>query len=172
MIDFAPRGLYPTCTGARSRVPWCLQTARASACRAFSWEYIARPEDTARLRSCSHIPYLELDATTSSFNNHTALTDFRRFFLHVSDDHYSCFLATLHTRHVCTLADATTRNQAKRLAGRPGCQLFCVQRRQRRKPLPTHRAFSGKLCDSVSSCCSPLVGASSPALSLRVNIPA
>lgn len=93
----------------------------------------ARPEDTtpnsthaALLRHCTN--------TCTSFNHSTELIQTNKHRLTDSRfilfQHYSCFVATLHTRHVCALTDATTRNQAKRPAG----SAICARRHPRTGP--------------------------------------
>ena len=101
-----------------------------------------------------------------------------RLVLHGRRQHYSCPVATLHTRHVCALAsDATTRNQAKRLTGL-GCQLFCAQRPQGRTPLPHAPGLFGRSSGNTAphwpaplDCYYRLGCASRPSLCCRVLRP-
>jgi hypothetical protein len=103
----------------------------------------------ARRRHCTRLSSLH---ATASYNR--TLTD-SRLILHSVQQHYSCFVATLHTRHVCALSDATTRDQAKRLCGPASLSYL-------RSAPSTHRTFLGKAKVFIGW----------PSLSLRVYIPA
>ena len=82
---------------------------------------------------------MSLDGAAHSTNIST-LTDSRLFFLRGCLNHYSWLVATLHTRHVGALPDATTRIQAKRLVGL-GVSYFETKRHQPASLSHTHRAF-------------------------------
>jgi hypothetical protein len=115
----------------------------------------ARPEDLKTL--LSYCPTEALHQTVITPRNCfiQSYLDRLRLILHSVQQHYSCFVATLHTRHVCTLNDATTRNQAKRLCGPASLSYL-------RSAPSTHRTFLGKAKVFIGW----------PSLSLRVYIPA